>query len=375
MNNLSRQRSALSNPAKPDSFSEIGLRNQKIAIGLACLLHLLALVIVDLYLKFSEPQIIKQGYQVSLNYEAIAQRATSTPHTPLEQETEQLSKVEQPAEILPPKKTADEVNDPLTSHTEPSAMNREPSAVKKKPPTPAKNSTAEINERVLKRDRKEATEQPTPTILNVAASTSVAPQKTAIKTEESGQAEPKKVTPVEKKTPVKKKTTPPFETANAQERREHEQKTPDPKALGQATLEQTTLKQASQESTTQATERNHTESKKETQPLSRVDQALAIQNQQAVPPSFELGSLNNPKPSYPNLARSRGWQGDVILGVHVNADGSPHYIEILQSSHFSVLDYAASKKVREEWTFESAKNEAGAIEGFVVVPISFRLNN
>ena len=90
-------------------------------------------------------------------------------------------------------------------------------------------------------------------------------------------------------------------------------------------------------------------------------------------PRFELGSIQNPVPGYPALARNRGWEGDVLIGVHVNADGSVNNLEILKTSHYGPLDHAAWVTVKNEWRFEPAEYEGEKVPAFVEVPISFRL--
>lgn len=90
-------------------------------------------------------------------------------------------------------------------------------------------------------------------------------------------------------------------------------------------------------------------------------------------PKFELGSSNNPEPDYPLRARKRGWEGDVVLGVHVDADGNVTYVEILESSHIGILDYAAHSTVAESWTFSPADESERDLKGYVTVPISFRI--
>lgn len=92
------------------------------------------------------------------------------------------------------------------------------------------------------------------------------------------------------------------------------------------------------------------------------------------PPRFQLGSLNNPKPGYPALARTRGWEGDVVIGVHVSEEGEIKHLEIMKSSHFGPLDHAAWETVKNEWTFEPATENGKRVPAFVEVPISFRLN-
>lgn len=44
---------------------------------------------------------------------------------------------------------------------------------------------------------------------------------------------------------------------------------------------------------------------------------------------------------YPMLARKRGWQGKVILGLNINHDGKIAHIAIEQSSGYRVLDHNA----------------------------------
>lgn len=105
-----------------------------------------------------------------------------------------------------------------------------------------------------------------------------------------------------------------------------------------------------------------------------VEKSAAIEAEEHIsPPRFQLGSINNPKPGYPALARNRGWEGDVIIGVHVAADGSVEHLEIMKSSHFGPLDHAAWETVKNEWTFEPALSDGEYVPAFVEVPISFRL--
>lgn len=91
-------------------------------------------------------------------------------------------------------------------------------------------------------------------------------------------------------------------------------------------------------------------------------------------PEFVMGSPNNPKPVYPNRALSRGWEGDVVLGVHVDPDGTVTYVEILESSNVSALDFAAYSTVKDDWRFSPADEDERSLRGYVTVPISFRIN-
>ncbi|WP_437880774.1 energy transducer TonB [Pseudomonas sp. LRF_L74] len=91
------------------------------------------------------------------------------------------------------------------------------------------------------------------------------------------------------------------------------------------------------------------------------------------PASATAGYLKNPAPEYPSLAQRRGWEGTVLLRVRVLASGKPGDIQVQQSSGREVLDEAAVKAVKR-WSFVPAKRGDEAIEGWVTVPLDFRLN-
>ena len=61
-----------------------------------------------------------------------------------------------------------------------------------------------------------------------------------------------------------------------------------------------------------------------------------------------------PLPPYPALARSRGWQGEVELWVHVAADGRVLEARVNDSSGFELLDRAAVDTVGR-WRFHPAR--------------------
>ncbi|RRW86298.1 energy transducer TonB, partial [Pseudomonas aeruginosa] len=91
------------------------------------------------------------------------------------------------------------------------------------------------------------------------------------------------------------------------------------------------------------------------------------------PPSANAGYLHNPAPEYPALAMRRGWEGTVRLRVHVLASGSPSEIQVQKSSGREALDQAAVKAVKR-WSFVPAKRGDKAEDGWVSVPIDFKLN-
>lgn len=91
------------------------------------------------------------------------------------------------------------------------------------------------------------------------------------------------------------------------------------------------------------------------------------------PPSANAGYLRNPAPEYPSLAQRRGWEGTVLLRVHVLANGKPSEIQIQKSSGREALDEAALRAVKR-WSFVPAKRGDVAQDGWVSVPIDFRLH-
>lgn len=82
--------------------------------------------------------------------------------------------------------------------------------------------------------------------------------------------------------------------------------------------------------------------------------------------------LRNPRPVYPAIARSRHWEGLVLLRVHVLADGNNDHVEIQRGSGYEVLDEAAQAAV-EQWQFVPSKHGDVAVASWVTVPIEFVL--
>ncbi|WP_137971001.1 energy transducer TonB [Pseudomonas sp. F(2018)] len=91
------------------------------------------------------------------------------------------------------------------------------------------------------------------------------------------------------------------------------------------------------------------------------------------PPSANAAYLKNPAPEYPSLAQRRGWEGTVLLRVHVQANGKPSEIQVQKSSGREALDEAAIRAVKR-WSFVPAKRGDQTIAGWVTVPLAFRLN-
>ncbi|MCX4145183.1 MULTISPECIES: energy transducer TonB [Paraburkholderia] len=89
-------------------------------------------------------------------------------------------------------------------------------------------------------------------------------------------------------------------------------------------------------------------------------------------PSFGAAYLQNPAPTYPGVAQQRGWQGTVMLKVHVLASGRPDHVGLASSSGHESLDDAALEAVTN-WRFAPARRGAQAVDGWVQVPIEFKL--
>lgn len=85
------------------------------------------------------------------------------------------------------------------------------------------------------------------------------------------------------------------------------------------------------------------------------------------------GYLNNPAPVYPSAAQKRGLQGRVVLKVHVLASGQADNVTIAKTSGFDILDDAAVKAV-SGWQFDPAKRGQTPIDGWVNVPINFKIS-
>lgn len=83
---------------------------------------------------------------------------------------------------------------------------------------------------------------------------------------------------------------------------------------------------------------------------------------------------HNPKPEYPSIARSRGWQGKVLLRVQVDAEGRAETVALEQSCGHDMLDESALEAVKQ-WRFVPAKRDDVAVASSVLVPIIFSLQD
>ena len=91
-------------------------------------------------------------------------------------------------------------------------------------------------------------------------------------------------------------------------------------------------------------------------------------------PLFNAAYLRNPPPVYPAIARRSGDQGTVMVKVLVSPEGAPLRVELDQSSGSKPLDSAALDAVKS-WRFVPARRGAQNIEGWVRVPVVFKLES
>jgi protein TonB len=82
-----------------------------------------------------------------------------------------------------------------------------------------------------------------------------------------------------------------------------------------------------------------------------------------------------PRFDYPSLARRRGWQGRVRVGLHVEANGELSRIRLLESSGYSLLDKAAVKNVTELRKVPAVIQWLDGRDIDVILPVRYQLKN
>ena len=104
------------------------------------------------------------------------------------------------------------------------------------------------------------------------------------------------------------------------------------------------------------------------------DSALPATQPALTPARFNAAYLHNPEPVFPQLSRRLGEEGKVLLRVKVSAEGQPVAVDLEKSSNFERLDEAARRAVGR-WRFVPARRGEQPVEGAVIVPIVFRLDD
>jgi protein TonB len=80
-----------------------------------------------------------------------------------------------------------------------------------------------------------------------------------------------------------------------------------------------------------------------------------------------------PKPTYPLIARRRGWQGTVLLDLELLPNGTIGKIKVAISSGYPPLDAAARKAVGK-WRHIPVQRNGTPITKQANLPIHFRLD-
>jgi len=176
-------------------------------------------------------------------------------------------------------------------------------------------------------------------------------------------AAPKPVQPVQPKKPPAKK---PVKKKQPVIRKQD--KLPKPVAVAEAMLPAPSL----QESFADAAETSN-----DAATTANVKKSASGTQGKAEPYSEASANANygsNPKPEYPDVARSRGWEGKVLLRVQVSTEGPSEEVAVNRSSSHDVLDESAVAAV-EKWQFIPAKRGNTPVACSVIVPIIFTLNN
>lgn len=93
-----------------------------------------------------------------------------------------------------------------------------------------------------------------------------------------------------------------------------------------------------------------------------------------IPPRTDASHLNNPEPNYPPVSRRMGEEGQVLLDVHIQPDGSVDDVKLKRSSGFPRLDEAAVQAVRR-WRYVPARRGNEPIAYWYVQPVKFSINN
>lgn len=87
-------------------------------------------------------------------------------------------------------------------------------------------------------------------------------------------------------------------------------------------------------------------------------------------PDASARPIESPPPRYPARALRRGESGTVLLQVHVDAQGRPTRVDVVQSSRSRELDREAQRTV-ERWRFSPATRSGRAEPSRVLIPIEF----
>ena len=89
---------------------------------------------------------------------------------------------------------------------------------------------------------------------------------------------------------------------------------------------------------------------------------------------YRIGTIKNPHPTYPLIARKKGWQGKLLLKVRVSENGNVMNVNIVKTSGFSILDKTSVETIKK-WKFTPAQIGQNYVEDYLNIPITFKLIN
>ena len=78
---------------------------------------------------------------------------------------------------------------------------------------------------------------------------------------------------------------------------------------------------------------------------------------------------------YPLLARRRGWEGTVRVGLRISADGKISQLRIVETSHHAVLDEAAIECLRKVRQMPGTLAWMDGRDSDIVLPVEYRLTD
>ena len=90
--------------------------------------------------------------------------------------------------------------------------------------------------------------------------------------------------------------------------------------------------------------------------------------------TFKIGSAKNPHPTYPLIARKKGWEGRVLIQAEIDREGNVSEIKVLESSGFNVLDNASLETLKK-WKFTPAKIGNKFVDDTINIPVKFLITN
>jgi TonB family protein len=89
---------------------------------------------------------------------------------------------------------------------------------------------------------------------------------------------------------------------------------------------------------------------------------------------YKIGTIKNPHPEYPMIARKKGWQGRLLLNVRVSENGDVISVNVLKTSGFEILDKTSIETIKI-WKFTPARIGGKNVEDYLNIPVSFKLVN